>query len=394
MAESLLVLTTTYPRWAGDTLPAFVHELCKRLAVNRRVIVLAPHCKGAATREVLDGVEVRRFRYAPERFERLCYGAGMLGELRQSRWLKLLLPVLLGAFMLNALGLVWRHNIRWLHAHWLLPQGLIAAMVCRLSRAQFIVTAHGADVFALTDRVALGLKRWVGAQAVVVAGVSTHVLQTVCAQGLRGRHTICAPMGVDVEQRFRLRDAAPDAGGALFVGRLVEKKGLMVLLNAYAALPAQFQARGLTVVGDGPERAAGERFVAERALPNVRWLGAKEPAAIPAFLRDAAVFVAPFQRSRDGDEEGLGLVVAEAMACGVPVIVSDMAATQDLAIPGETALVVPQGDDGALSAAIESSYTNPADAADRAQRARLHVDRHFSWERCAERYQQVLTGTG
>ncbi|MDE1885521.1 MAG: glycosyltransferase family 4 protein, partial [Xanthomonadaceae bacterium] len=70
----LLVLTSMFPRWRDDTEPGFVFELCRRLAARFDVRVLAPHAPGAAMDELMDGVEVVRYRYAPQRLETLAYG--------------------------------------------------------------------------------------------------------------------------------------------------------------------------------------------------------------------------------------------------------------------------------------------------------------------------------
>ena len=73
----LLVLTSTYPRWAGDPEPGFVHELSRRLTDKFQVTVLCPHACGALPKEQLDGVKVIRYRYAPERWERLVNNGGI-----------------------------------------------------------------------------------------------------------------------------------------------------------------------------------------------------------------------------------------------------------------------------------------------------------------------------
>ena len=79
----LLVLASTYPRWAADHEPGFVHELSSRLTDRFEVRVLTPHHKGAATREERDGVDVYRYRYAPEKLETLIYDGGMVTNLRR-----------------------------------------------------------------------------------------------------------------------------------------------------------------------------------------------------------------------------------------------------------------------------------------------------------------------
>ena len=78
----VLVLTSTFPRWRGDREPPFVFELCRRLAASHELLVLAPHCPGAATEERLaERLTVCRFRYAPERLESLAYEGGILEDL-------------------------------------------------------------------------------------------------------------------------------------------------------------------------------------------------------------------------------------------------------------------------------------------------------------------------
>src|SRR5262245_28869404 len=124
----LLVLTSTYPRRSGDDGPAFVHELCRLLLPHCDVLVLAPHAAGIATREVLDGVAVRRYRYLPERWETLAYDGGIPEKLRRERWRLLQVPFLVAGLVLATLDEVVRGGRHLIHAHWLLPQGLIAGL--------------------------------------------------------------------------------------------------------------------------------------------------------------------------------------------------------------------------------------------------------------------------
>ena len=88
----VLVVTSTLPRWSGDTEPAFVLDLCRALATRYEVVALAPHCRGAERLERQPGLEVRRFRYFLERGEVLAYEGGILPKLRRRPWLWLLVP--------------------------------------------------------------------------------------------------------------------------------------------------------------------------------------------------------------------------------------------------------------------------------------------------------------
>ncbi|RLA19713.1 MAG: glycosyltransferase family 4 protein, partial [Gammaproteobacteria bacterium] len=128
LKPTILVLTSTYPRWQRDTEPGFVHELCKRLTPDYQVHVVTSHYKGALLREQLEGVNIHRFRYAFPNQERLVYPGGMLTNARLHPWVLLLLPF----FFLSQLAMIWglarKHDVKLIHAHWVVPQG-IAAMV-------------------------------------------------------------------------------------------------------------------------------------------------------------------------------------------------------------------------------------------------------------------------
>ena len=142
----LLVLASTYPRWAGDHEPGFVHELSSRLTDRFELRVLTPHHQGAATREKCDGVDVYRYRYAPEKLETLIYDGGMVTNLRRQPLKWLMLPM----FFLTQLAATWRQVRRWqpgvIYAHWLIPLALVAAVFSKLSQKSlpFLVTSHGA----------------------------------------------------------------------------------------------------------------------------------------------------------------------------------------------------------------------------------------------------------
>ena len=363
----LLVLASTYPRYAGDPEPSFVHELSRRLVSRFEVTVLCPHAPGARAREVLDAVQVVRYRYAPARLERLVNDGGIVTNLRRHPWMLLLVP----GFVLAQAAWLWRLGhyrcCDVIHAHWLLPQGLLVAGLQALGRplAPFLVTSHGADLFALRGGVFAVLKRFVLRRAGAVTVVSTAMRDAIAELGVHAAAVRVEPMGVDLAGRFRPDPAearSPDT--LLFVGRLVEKKGLRHLIDAMPAVRAAHPAARLEVAGFGPEREALEARAAALGLGDaVRFLDAVPQDALPALYRRAAVFVAPFVEAASGDQEGLGLVVVEALGCGARAVVSDLPATRELGndLPG--LVRVPPGDPAALAAGLVALLAAPAVAA-------------------------------
>lgn len=389
----LLALTSTFPRWAGDNEPRFVFDLCRALGADYDVHVVAPHCAGALERETLDGVTVHRFRYLPERWETLAYAGGIPGRLRARPARYLQVPFFLLGQMLAVLRLVRQLDARVLHAHWLLPQGLVAVLaraVCR-TRPAVLCTAHGADFFALRSGMARWLLGQVARRAQCLTVVSRSMVAAARALGVAPARIHVAPMGVDVEGTFVPGTEPREPGSVIFAGRLVAKKGAQHLLNAMADVVRQVPGARLTVIGDGPERTALEaRCESPELRGHVTFTGALPQRELAGHLRRAAVAVFPFVVAADGDAEGLGLVVVEAQACGCPVIASDIPAVADTVRPGETGLVFPPGDERTLALAIVRILTEPALAEHLSGRARHFAREQFGWQTVSARYQKIL----
>jgi glycosyltransferase involved in cell wall biosynthesis len=391
----LLVLSSTYPRWSGDPEPGFVHELSKRLTGHFRVTVLAPHAPRAKRRETLDGVEIVRYRYAPESLETLVNDGGIVTNLRRSRWKLLLVP----AFVLAQAWVAWRlirnRRIDVIHAHWLIPQGLIAALLRLMPgrRVPFVVTSHGADLYALRGKILDALKRFVVDRARSATVVSGAMLERFQAIGADTRRISVVSMGVDLSHRFIPDPAVKRSDGELlFVGRLVEKKGLHHLI---AAMPTVLQAHAdahLVVAGFGPEEAGLRAQVHALGLDHaIQFLGAVAQPELPDLYRRAALCVAPFVRAESGDEEGLGLVLVEAIGCGCPVIVGKVPAMDEIFGDDLHEVAVDPRDARALAGRILEDLSDPESGRARAARFRAATMQRFDWNPVAAAYARLLT---
>ena len=390
MAESrprLLVLASTYPRWRDDHEPGFVHALCSRLVDDFEIVVGTPHAAGAAREEIMDGVHVFRYRYAPEAWQTLVHGGGIVANLRRHGWKLALVPGFLLAQCWQARRLQRRFQPALIHAHWLFPQGLAAAFA---APARYAVTSHGGDLYGLRGAIFRLVKAGVARKARALAVVSRAMRAPMQALAGPAARIEVLPMGVDLTGRF-CPDPRVPRRGLLFVGRLVEKKGLDVLLRALPAVVRQRPGLELTVIGEGPMREPWQALAASLGLTGrVRFLGARRSDELPAFYRAAEVFVAPFVRAASGDQEGLGLVLVEALGCGCPVVVSELPACADVHQGMEGVLTVPPGDPEALAAnlmlalQIRERLQTAVLAAQPLLRAR------FGWDAVASRYAEWL----
>ena len=371
-----------------------MHELAKRLTTQFEVRVLCPHAQGAAVQETLEGVEVVRYRYAPGRLETLVNHGGIVNNLKRQPWKWLLVPL----FLLVLFWRTWREIHHWhpdvIHAHWLLPQGLVVALLGLLDRRTppLLVTSHGADLFALRARPLTALKRFVIRRAAALTVVSQAMKEELARIGASLHKVSVQPMGVDLTHRFTPTPDLPrSCDEILFVGRLVEKKGLRYLIAAMPEIIARHPSAFLTVVGFGPEE--GERHAQAEALGiahKVNFLGALTQAELPALYRRTAVFVAPFVRAGSGDQEGLGLVLVEALGCGCPVVVSYLPAILDIVRDGVTGLLTKPGDAANLATKVNGLLDKPESGKRLGHAGRELVLSQFDWERIAERYLVLL----
>ena len=391
---TLLVLSSTYPRFAGDPEPAFVHELCRRLVSAFDVIALVPDAPGADASGIHEGVEVVRYRYAPRSWQTLVNDGGIMTNLRRNRWKFALVPPLILAQWWRARHLLRTRRIDVVHAHWLIPQGLIGALLRGAPRRApaLLVTSHGADLFALRGRVPDALKRFVVRRANAVTVVSPAMKAALEKIGADTSRVEVRSMGVDLSERF-VRDEAQmrSTDEILFVGRLVEKKGLKFLIEAMPRIIAGHPAARLTVAGFGPEEPALRARVAELGLTSVvDFVGAVSQADLPVRYRRAAVLVAPFVEAASGDQEGLGLVVVEALGCGCPVVLSDLPATREI-LPGSSACTrVPPGDGRAIADAVAQVLRDPSRHRSAVIDARPEIERTFDWAAVARQYTAII----
>lgn len=387
----ILVMASNFPRWAGDSWSPFILYQAEGMArLGHEVHVLAPHAPGAAPRERFGAVEVHRFRYAPARWETLAYGGGILQNLRRNPFAWALVPVFLLAELLAMRRIVRRERIDLIHAHWFIPQGLVAVLGTFAGARPIVMTAHAGDVFATRDWLRRRLLRHAATRTQAATAVSGPLARAF--EGLTGIRPDIIPMGVDVA---RFRPAHRDDRGQtgphiLSVGRLAAKKGLHHLIDALAELSARFPDARLTIVGDGPIRdelaAQAERL---GLSGRVTFLGMIPNADLPGLFARADLFAVPSIIDQTGDREGLPVSILEAAASGVPVVASDVGGISDFVEDGVTGLLVPPGDPSALAGAMARLLGDRDLSRDIATRARTRVEGGFTWDSVSARFDAI-----
>jgi glycosyltransferase involved in cell wall biosynthesis len=381
----VLVLATTFPARAGDGTPEFVLTLASALQRSgMELTVLVPRVPGSRRSEVVAGVRVRRFAYFPRRWESLADGA-IMANLREDRRRLVQVPPLVLGFLVAAWRAVRRGRPDVIHAHWIVPAGVVARLLKLLTGVPYIVTVHGADAYTLRSGLARQVKRSVLREAAATVPVSAAIGDELESLGPIEDP---APMGVDVARiRAEVGERKPEPGRVLFVGRLVEKKGVDVLLEAVARMDTLH----LVVAGGGPLehelRDQARRLAVES---RVEFLGTMPHAQVMLQMARASVIALPSVVGAGGDQDGVPVVLAEAMAAGVPVVASDLGGLADHVEDGVTGRVVPAGSVEGLAAALLDLVSDPAEARRLAASASTYVEVALGIDVVRTRYIEIL----
>jgi len=374
-----LVVATTYPARPGDGTPAFVADLCAELALEFDVTAVVPAVPGAPARETTaDGsLTVVRHRYFPRRWETVADGA-ILENVRSRRSALMQVPFLLASqwFAVRREARATSPDV--IHAHWLIPAGVSARRLSR--RAPLVVTTLGGDLYALTGALPTWLKRRVARAATVVTVMNADMAERAAALGARDVRVM--PMGA----RFSVVSPVPAPGPVrlLAVGRLVEKKGFGVLLEALRQVPDVV----LAVVGDGPDGST-LRLAAAGLGGRVTFVGQLDREGLDEAYRHADLAVFPSRPAASGDQDGLPVAMLEAMGAGLAVIASNLPGLNEAIEDGESGVLVPPGDVAALAIAIGELAADPAQrrALGEAAKARAQL---YSVESVGAGYRQLL----
>ena len=392
--RTILVLASTFPRWKNDTEPRFVYDLCQRLKNEFKIIVLAPHAKNTKKQESFNGLTVVRYRYAPARFERLAYEGGITAKLKENKLYWLLLPFFFLGQWTAIIKLLKKYPVKVIHAHWLIPQGFLALLARAVSKNKpaVLCTSHGGDLYGLNDPISKIIKRYVIKNVEALTVVSTAMQLEVKKLVSDTDLPTVVPMGTDLQGLF-----TPDklvqrkSYQLLFVGRLVEKKGLQYLLKALPEILETYHKVTLNIAGTGPELDKLKKLVNDLDLKDhVFFLGRLSHKQLVTQYRTAALAVFPFVQAKDGDVEGLGLVMIEAMGCGCPVIASDIPAVRDVIIDGETGILVQSSNEKMIANKILRLLSMPDYTKKLADNSRELVLKKYGWEGSAQQYSKQL----
>jgi glycosyltransferase involved in cell wall biosynthesis len=269
------------------------------------------------------------------------------------------------------------------HLHFPLPLGISALIVRAFVRRPLVITVHGnADVYELPAAMA-PLTRAVLKRADVVVSVS-HDLAEYLQQTWRVPNVTVIPNGLDIDT-FRPAASSGKGVGLLSISRLVPRKNVDVLIAAVQQLVEEGAELSLIVAGTGPEKERIERL-AQQSSGAVRFVGFIDEAKKRTLLAESDAFVQLSTR------EGLSIATLEALASGLPCIVSDLPGVREPITPGETGWYVGDPENvQSVVTALRGVLADRSRLAAMKQACRAVASERYSLQAMCERYWTVFT---
>ena len=376
----VLYITTAFPRYDGDVISPWLVETIKRLKERGiETEVFTSSYKGLRDQKICS-IDVKRFRYFFKKWENLTHEETTPDRLKRGIFYKILVLFYVIGGIIGIVRLCAREKYDIIHVHWPFPHAIFGYPGKKICKAKLVSSFHGVGLRWVKSRMPIFIPflKWVIRRSDSVTANSTYTAREI--EDLVKTDVTVIPFGVMVREK-KNHIESHNGKNVLFVGRLVERKGVRYLIEAFAEVSEKIDAT-LTIVGDGPERERLEKLVRLKGLEDqVIFTGKIPQGKLEESYENCSLFVLPACVDSKGDTEGLGMVLLEAMSHKKPVIASNVGGIVDIVRDGVTGFLVPEKDPFKLAEAILRVLSDKATASKLGNKGCEFVKANFSWER-------------
>ena len=401
MPHTVVMVTTSYPRFTGDTVGTFLEPIAQGGAARGHAVhVVLPWHPRVRRKPVERGVHLHYFRYGPARLSVFGYAQGLRADVHLKTTAYLTAPFAFVAGTLKARRVARRYGATIMHGHWVIPGGVIAAAGAA-GHLPLAISLHGSDIYIAERYRQLGrTARWAFGRAGWVTACSEDLRKRAVSLGATEEKTEVLPYGVDAERfspspnadaRVRAQVEGPSDAPLIFTaGRLVRKKGFEFLIDATARLTPVWPELRLVIAGEGDLDVELRQRARDAGIGHrVTFTGNISQNAIPSYLNAADLVVVPSVRDAAGNVDGLPNFLLEALVSGTAVVTTDVGGISSVAKEGHTAVVVPPASADAIANAIDALLRNPERRRALGAAARADLERNQSWADVAERFEAI-----
>ena len=357
----------------------------------------------------MEGIKIFRFPYFfPIKFQRLAYDGGILPNIKRSWLARIQLPFLFLAELFYAVKIIKKEKIDVINSHWIVPNGLVGAICRFFFGTPHVLTEHAAGLVALKK---LPMKRFVSNFIVentdIFTVVSSYIYKELLnllilysTTGIKNNKKFkIIPMGVEVskfiskvnKKSLKRKYNIDSKNVLLFIGRLVEKKGLEYLLKAFPNILKTNPNTLLVICGDGPLKERYEELSKKMKLDNfVKFVGKISEEEKLDYLAMADILVVPSIKTKEGDTEGLPVVILEGGASEKPIVASNVGGISDAIYDRLNGFLVRQKDPKMLAEKINILLSNVTLRKKFGKRSRKLVEKKYSWQIVSSKYSEVF----
>lgn len=401
---NVCLITHGYPRFPSDTTAPFIESIAETLQKHgMRVTVLTPDTPKFTRTKVDHNVNLKTYRYFfPRQLQRLGYANTLVNDCELKKYVYLLAPFMCLSAIFHLLLLNRKHRFDVIHAHWLLPNGFIAAIVSKLCKIPVVITLHGSDIFvSKLNPVFKAIAKWTLKHTAMVTSVTPAFLPELAALGVPEEKRCLIPNGVDPEvfppptpkQLIELQNklSIPEEQRVVFaLGRIVLKKGFDILIQALPSVREKCPQTTVIIGGDGSDLARLKTLAKEKGVSDIiRFPGNINRLEVPIYFYLCDLFVLPAVVDPKGNMDGCPIVILEAMACGKPVVSSEISGIPIVVQNDKTGLLVEQKNPDALAAAITSLLKNPEKREQFGRAAQQRIRHELTWAKTIEQFIEI-----
>lgn len=380
---NVLLITSTFPGGPHDNQVPWLALLLRQLKKKGiNFTVYAPSYRGLGSHNYYS-IPVIRFRYAPVPFEILTHGEGAVFKLRQKPWLFVVSFFYLIFGIIGIIRMYSRSKFDIVHVHWPFPNGIFGIIAKKLFHAKLVLTFHGAE-FSLLRRLPLGAKilKFILRNSDKVIANSSFTKKMI--QSIEPVEVSVIPFSsaVAVGKIQNTRTHPPkNKYKVLFIGRLIERKGISFLIDAADILRKKNIPVFLDIVGNGPLDSQIKRHIGRLKLNNfVKLHQGVSETSLSQFYENCDVFVLPAIIDKWGDTEGLGVVLIEAMSFGKPVVASNVGGIPGIVKHNENGLLVEEKNPQVLANALQTFFDQPTLRKKFGEKGLVYVEKYYNWK--------------
>jgi glycosyltransferase involved in cell wall biosynthesis len=396
----ICIVSHSYPFFTGDWRSNFIASLAEAYAdLGNELTVFTPLYSGECRKiSKADKVKIIEYRYMPfKSWHRVGFGSSMKNDTKISNLTILLTPFLLIAGTIKLAGLLKRGNYDFLHCHWAVPNALIAVTARWLagSKTKILTSFPGSDVTVIRNTGILGkIMAGIIAKSDYLSCNSADLKEELVKSGIKSENIDYVIYGVDdkkvnysIHKRKITREKLAindDTILLLMIGRFIPKKGFSTAFRALKYVVERHKKVKLAVVGDGNlKNEYVEILKQDNTTGHVIFVGYIATNELIDYYSACDIFLMPSEKN---PPDGLNTVVPEAMACGRPIIASNVGGNDLVVFDGFNGFLHSEGDHEKLAVLINRLIENESLRIDMEKKSLELIQTKFNWKAIAEYY--------